>query len=292
MTASWRDLYPFASNYFETAPGVRMHYVDEGPRDASTGPILAVHGNPTWSFYYRRLATEFSGERRVVLPDHVGCGLSGKPSDYPYTLQRRIQDMLGLIENLDLRNITLVVHDWGGAIGLGTAIRLRERFRSIVILNTGAFPPPYVPLRIRACRTPLLGNWSMRQLNAFARAAITMAVGRGKSLSPAVREGLLAPYDNWDNRVAIARFVEDIPFSKRHGTWQTLTEIEQGLPSLADLPISIVWGMQDWCFTPVCLERFRSVFPAAKIREIPEAGHYVMEDAANEVLNAVREQLQ
>ena len=293
MTSQWRELYPFASNYFETASGVRMHYVDEGPQQAeqSLGPLLAVHGNPTWSFYYRRLASEFRGERRVVLPDHIGCGLSDKPQDYPYTLARRIDDLSRLIEHLDLQDINLVVHDWGGAIGLGTAIALRERFRSITILNTGAFPPPYVPFRIRLCRTPWVGNWAMRRLNAFARAAIPMAVGRGKKLPAAVSEGLLAPYDTWPNRVAIARFVQDIPLSPRHGTWQTLEQIERDLPKLADLPITIVWGMQDWCFTPECLTRFRAVFPAADVHEIAAAGHYVMEDAADEIVSILRNRL-
>ena len=207
------------------------------------------------------------------------------------SLQQRIDDLSALIEQLDLRDITLVVHDWGGAIGLGTAIRLKERFSRLVLLNTGAFPPPYVPLRIRVCRTPLLGNLAMRGLNAFARAAVQMAVGKGKRLAPAVRAGLLAPYDNWQNRVAIARFVEDIPFTRRHETWSTLETIEQGLPSLADRPVTIIWGMQDWCFTPVCLQRFRQLFPDASVHEIDSAGHYVMEDAADEIVRLLQESI-
>jgi len=289
MTGDWRELYPFDPHFCELSPGVRMHFVDEGLREAA--PLLAVHGNPTWSFYYRRLASEFRGERRVVLPDHVGCGLSDKPQHYNYTLQQRIDDLSALIEQLDLRDITLVVHDWGGAIGLGTAIRLNERFSRLVLLNTGAFPPPYVPLRIRACRTPLLGNLAMRGLNAFARAAVYMAVGKEKRLAPAVRAGLLAPYDSWQNRVAIARFVEDIPFTRRHETWSTLEKIEQGLPSLAELPVTIIWGMQDWCFTPVCLQRFRQVFPNAAVHEIGSAGHYVMEDAADKILRILQKNI-
>ena len=296
MTDAWRELFPFASNYFELARDVRMHYVDEGPLESgaateSATTILAVHGNPTWSFYYRRLASEFRGTHRVVLPDHIGCGLSDKPRHYPYTLASRIEDLSALIKHLDLRNITLVVHDWGGAIGLGTAIRLRDRFRRLFILNTGAFPPPFVPLRIRLCRTPLVGHWAMRRLNAFAGAAIHMAVGRGKKLPAAVREGLLAPYDNWANRIAIARFVEDIPFTTRHRTWQTLQRIEGNLPKLAHLPTTMIWGMQDWCFNAECLSRMRTAFPQADVHEIPSAGHYVMEDAADEILALMRDRL-
>jgi haloalkane dehalogenase len=257
-----------------------MHYVDEG----QGAPLLMVHGNPTWSFYWRRIITAFRDRFRCVAPDHIGCGLSDKPRDYPYTLARRRDDLLRLIEKLDLREITLLVHDWGGAIGLGAALMAPERFARLVIFNTGAFPPPYIPLRIRVCRTPLIGRIAMQGFNVFARAALTMATERPERFTPAVRAGFLAPYDTWSNRRGIDRFVRDIPATPRHPTWRTLEEIEAGLPRLATLPTMFIWGMRDWCFRPDCLERFLQSFPGAEVHRLEDAGHYVVEDAHERIV--------
>ena len=262
---------------------MRQHYIDEG----SGAPLLMVHGNPTWSFLWRRLITAFRDGHRVVAVDHVGCGLSDKPQGYPYRLEQHIENLQALVEGLGLRDVTLVAHDWGGAIGLGTALRLPERFTRLVLLNTGAFPPPFVPLRIRLCRTPVLGSWAVRRLNAFARAALWMAVENPGQLTPAIRAGLLAPYDSWAHRVAIDGFVKDIPLTRRHPTWRALQRIEAGLPGLADRPVQLVWGMRDWCFRPSCLERLRRSFPAAEVEAIEDAGHYVTEDAPDRVRAAI-----
>ncbi|MCO6455859.1 MAG: alpha/beta fold hydrolase [Pirellulaceae bacterium] len=283
-TLDWTALYPFTSHTCRL-DGQNYHYVDEGQGQ----PLLMVHGNPTWSFYWRNLATEFRSSFRVVVPDHIGCGLSDKPQRYPYCLRQHIANLVALIEQLDLRHITLLVHDWGGAIGLGAALEVPDRISRLVLFNTGAFPPPFIPWRIRVCRTPLLGTLAVRGLNLFARAALTMATARPDRLTTAVRRGLLAPYDNWSHRVAIDRFVKDIPASPRHPTWATLERIERNLVQLADRPITICWGMRDWCFTEVCLQRFRRIFPHAEVHCFPEAGHYVVEDACERIVPIVRQ---
>lgn len=282
---AWRAEYPFESHFLEMQNGVRMHYVDEQPAN-STSPntILCVHGNPTWSFYYRSIVSEFRDQCRVVAVDHVGCGLSDKPQQYDYCLAQHTKNLIQLIETLDLRNITLVVHDWGGAIGLGAAVRCPDRFRNIVILNTAAFPPPYIPKRIAACRIPLIGSWMIRYGNAFARAAISMAIDRLPRLSPAASEGLLAPYDTPKHRIAIDRFVQDIPLSPNHPTWSVLEKLEQDLVNLRQLPIHFIWGMRDWCFRPECMERLQVAFPNATRLELHDVGHYVMEEAPSEVI--------
>jgi cis-3-alkyl-4-acyloxetan-2-one decarboxylase len=283
MNADWQSLYPFKSHFVDRG-SARLHYLDEGQ-----GPVLLmVHGNPTWSFYFRHLVSAFRDDYRVVVPDHMGCGLSDKPPDYCYTLSQRIDDLVQLIEQLDLRQITLVVHDWGGAIGLGAAERVPNRVGRIVLLNTGAFPPPYVPWRILACRLPLIGSLAIRQGNLFARAALSMAVEHPRRMTPAVRAGLLAPYDSPANRVAIDEFVRDIPLTRRHPAYQELRVIEAGLPFLANRPIQIIWGMKDWCFTSVCLDRFCRVFPRAEVHRLEHAGHYVLEDAWEEVVGHMR----
>jgi haloalkane dehalogenase len=289
---AWRDLYPFASHYIPLGPH-RLHYLDEGPLEEAKGdagrePLLFVHGNPTWSYYWRNLIVPLRDKWRCIAVDHIGCGLSDKPQQYSYTLTQRIDDLVRLVEHLNLTRATLLAHDWGGAIGLGTVQRLRERFSRIVLFNTGAFPPPFVPWRIAACRVPILGTLAVRGLNAFARAALSMAVEKPERMTADVRAGLLAPYGSWADRVAIDRFVRDIPFSPRHPTWQALEHIEAGLPSLGHLPIQLIWGLRDWCFRPECLERFIRHWPRAEVHRLADCGHYVIEDAHERIVPLVR----
>ncbi len=282
-TSSWQALYPFASHYLNLG-AVRMHYVDEG-----TGPVLlCVHGNPTWSFYWRHLIAELRANYRVIAIDHVGCGLSDKPQNYSYTLTQHIENLIALVDRLELENVTLVAHDWGGPIGLGTAQARLPQFNRIVLFNTGAFPPPFVPWRIRVCRTPWLGTWLIRRGNVFARAALSMAVEKRERMTPAVRAGFLAPYDSWANRIAIDRFVRDIPTSARHPTWRTLAEIEAKLSLFRARPSQLIWGMQDWCFRPSCLERLIQHLPDAEVHRLADAGHYVVEDAYEQIIPRMR----
>ena len=281
---SWRELYPFAS-HFLPLDGVRYHYLDEG-RGA---PLLLVHGNPTWSFHWRNLIAELRGEYRVVAPDHVGCGLSDKPGDYSYRLEQHIENLARLVTALDLRDVTLVAQDWGGAIGLGAVLRMPERFSGLVLSNTAAFRSRRMPWRIRVCRTPGLGPLLVRGLNGFSRAALRMAVARPERLTAAVRAGYLAPYDSWANRIAIERFVADIPLRSTHPSYAALLAIEEGLPSLAKLPTLLIWGMRDWCFTPHFLARIQGFFPAAETHELSDAGHWVLEDAPERFIPLVRQ---
>jgi haloalkane dehalogenase len=270
----WRLLYPFQSHYAQIG-GRRMHYVDEG-----AGPtLLLVHGNPTWSFHWRELIAGLRGKHRLVAPDHIGCGLSEKPQRYDYCLARHIDNLVQLVESLGLRDITLLAQDWGGPIGLGAALRLRERFARFVLFNTAAFRTPNMPWRIRICRTPLLGTLALRGANAFIRAALWMAVEKRERMTPAVQAGIDAPYDSWQNRVAIDHFVRDIPMSAAHPSYERLAEIERGLPTLADRPFQFIWGMRDWCFTPAFHDRFLEFFPAAEVHRFEDAGHWVVEDA-------------
>lgn len=288
-TVNWRDLFPFPSHFQELRNGlkpVRMHFVTTGQSHSQT--LLCVHGNPTWSFYYRRLLAELSDVAKVVAVDHVGCGLSDKPQTYSYCLNQHIQNLVEFVEQQDLQNITLVVHDWGGAIGLGAALEMPQRIKKLMILNTAAFPPPFVPWRIAACRIPVVGNWAMRGLNLFAVAALRMTLSRLPKLDAAVSAGLIAPYASWNERVGIARFVQDIPRSASDPTWKRLGDIEKSLSSLSNRPTSFVWGMHDWCFRPECLDRLQSHFPDALTTKLSDVGHYVMEEAAEEVICELR----
>lgn len=278
----WRNEYPFESNFMELDDGNRLHYVDTG----SGPPVLMVHGNPTWSFYYRHLLQSLQDRYRAIAVDHIGCGLSSKPARYPYTLTQHIQNLTRLVENLELDGVHLVVHDWGGPIGLGVAEKYPDKIRSLTILNTGAFPPLYIPWRIFTLRFPWLGTLAIRRFNLFAGPATWMAMNRTK-LSDTAKAGLLSPYKGYANRVAIDAFVKDIPFSKSHHVYDELVQIENNLTHLKDKPIQLIWGMQDWCFSPKCLRKFQEVFPEANTLEIGDAGHYILEDAKDEVLAAI-----
>jgi haloalkane dehalogenase len=284
MDVNSSTLLPYDSHELTVGPH-QLRYLDEG---SCAQTILCVHGNPTWSFYWRSVLDRCSDRFRVVAVDHIGCGRSDKPSreKFPYTLASHRDNLIALIDHLDLRNVVLLAHDWGGAIGLSALLERKDRFNGITLLNTGAFPPPYVPWRIAACRIPVLGTAAVRGLNGFARAAVTMAMSRSK-MKRDVATGLLAPYDSWENRVAIDSFVRDIPMSNRHPTHQTLLDLEAALPSLADLPSCLIWGMKDWCFRPECLHRFQSAWPNATTVEIADAGHYVIEDAPQETIDAI-----
>ena len=280
----WRSEFEYRAEYLDLDGG-RLAYVDHGGRDRP--PVLMVHGNPTWSFYWRNLIRSLSPNYRSIAVDHMGCGLSDKPADYDYCLERHIENVCQLVDELKLENTTLMAHDWGGAIGLGALLRRREKFKRIVLFNTGAFPPPYIPFRIRVCRWPVVGRLGVQGLNLFARAATVMATEQKGGLSPSVSGGLLAPYDNWNNRIAIYNFVRDIPLSPKHKTWAVLDGIERSLAELSDWPIQLIWGMKDWCFRPECLRRFQSHWPNADAIEIADAGHYVVEDAVEQVCDSV-----
>ncbi|MCH2181944.1 MAG: alpha/beta fold hydrolase [Mariniblastus sp.] len=287
--SDWKSEFDYESRFLSLG-SVRMHYVD--PSSQAADPILMVHGNPTWSFFYRRQIRDLQDRYRTIAVDHIGCGLSDKPVDYPYCLETHISNLCRLIDELDLENAVLMAHDWGGAIGLGALLRRRERFKRIILMNTGAFPPPYIPLRIRVCRWPVVGKIGVQGLNLFARAATRMATTQRRGLPDRIAQGFLAPYDSWSHRTAIYQFVKDIPVSPHHSTWPLLQQIEQDLPSLADWPIQLIWGMKDWCFRPECLERFQEYWPQSRACQIETAGHYVIEDAPDEVGDVVNRFLQ
>ena len=288
----WHPLYPFDPHYFKL-PGERhlsMHYLDEGPAvKPADHAVVMLHGNPTWSFYYRNLMHALRGKFRCIAPDHIGCGLSDKPQDYAYTLQRHVDNLGALIESLELKSIDLVLHDWGGAIGMGAALKRPDKIRRIVVLNTAAFLSKSIPFRINLCKLPLVGALAICGFNAFAGAAIHMAVNHRERMTPAVREGLLAPYNNWNNRIATLRFVQDIPMSSSHASWQTLENIDDGIAAFKDRRMLICWGLKDWCFNASFLQTWRERFPQAAVETYADAGHYVLEDAHERIAPRVLE---
>jgi len=245
-----------------------------------------LHGNPTWSFFYREVIRELAPRIRGVAPDHIGMGLSDKPQDYPYTLAPRIADIEALVASLKLRRVHLVVHDWGGAIGFGWAVKHPELVGRIVVLNTAAFRSPHIPARIALCKVPWLGTVLVRGLNGFAWPATWMAMNQ-RQLSPEEKRAYLYPYRTWADRVAVNAFVKDIPMGEKHPTYGTLAEIEAALGGLAEKPMKIIWGGADFCFNGQFLNRWRELYPKAEVVHLQNAGHYVLEDAKPEAGNLV-----
>lgn len=280
------ELYPFRTRDFDVGDA-RMSYVDEG----SGPPVVMVHGNPSWSFYYRHLIDDLRRDHRVIAPDHIGMGLSEKPtSGYPYTLARRVADFTALMEALDFGEpITLVVHDWGGMIALAWAVEHPEQVGRLVIFNTAAFPLPDgrgLPFVLRLARMPVLSELAIRGGNAFAVGASWLGVR--DRMAADVRGGYVAPYGSWQERVAIHRFVQDIPVRADDPAYPVLARTSERLGAFADRPVLICWGRRDPAFGAWCLDCWTGLYPQAEVHAF-DAGHYVLEDESARIVPLVRD---
>jgi pimeloyl-ACP methyl ester carboxylesterase len=283
-----RSLYPFQSHYLSLEKQ-RMHYLDEGQGEV----LLALHGNPTWSFYFRNLVVSLRSKYRWIVPDHIGCGFSDKPDDslYSYRLEQRVKDIEALVRKLQLKDITLVLHDWGGMIGLAFAARNPQLVRRIVLMNTAGFPLPQskpFPLALALSRSSWLGALLVRGCNAFALAAAYIGAKR-QTLPPALRRAYLSPYDSWEHRRAVHRFVQDIPLRPGDSSWSLVESVSCQLESLGQKPIQIIWGERDFVFDRHFLAEWRRRLPQAEIHSYPDAGHYILEDLGDEAVQLIED---
>lgn len=278
-----RALFSFDGKFFSRG-GLLQHYLDEGQGD----PVVMLHGNPSWSFYYRNLTLALRDQNRVIVPDHIGMGLSDKPDDkvYAYRLSSRVDDLEALLDSLNLtRPLTLVMHDWGGMIGMAYAQRHPARIARLVLFNTAAFhlPPSLrLPRALSLVRNTALGSWLVRGGNAFARGAAWVGCKR-RPLTRALRRAYCAPYDSWANRIATLRFVQDIPLSPADPSYDLVTQVQEGLAQFQSTPALFCWGDRDFVFTPAVLDLWRTYWPQAQIHQFADCGHYVLEDAAAEI---------
>jgi haloalkane dehalogenase len=281
-------LYPFESHWLNIA-GIRMHFLDEGPRHAPI--VLMLHGNPAWSFYYRNLVLALRDRYRCIVPDHIGCGLSDKPGEtqYPYTLARRISDLGALIDQLEPKApVHLIVHDWGGMIGLAWAVERPAQIASMVIANTAAFNLPVekkFPAALWLVRNTRLGALLVQGLNAFSGLAARVAFK--KPVSAEIRKAYTGPYDCWDNRIATLRFVQDIPLKSGDPGYDIVQMTESRLPDFNGKPCLLVWGEKDFVFDLHFLNKWKRIFPQAKVLSYPDCGHYIFEDAGQALTQAV-----
>jgi len=280
-------LFPFNRHFIERN-SQQYHYVNEG----SGEPVVMVHGNPSWSFYYRNLIKTLSVSHQCIVPDHIGCGLSDKPDDedYDYTLASRIDDLEALLDHLAIdKNITLVVHDWGGMIGMGYAARYPDRIKKLVILNTAAFHLPKgksFPLSLTIGRNTMLGTILVRGFNAFSSIASFIGVKR-KAMTKEIRQAYVAPFNSWKNRISTLRFIQDIPLKPHDRNYQLVSDIEKCLPQFTKLPMMICWGLKDFVFDQHFLAVWQEKFPQAQVHAFEDCGHYILEDASEEVVPLV-----
>jgi pimeloyl-ACP methyl ester carboxylesterase len=279
----FEELYPFKSNFFEV-DSLKLHYLDEGE-----GPVLLMlHGNPSWSFYYRNLIKALRGHYRIIAVDNIGHGLSDKPQDPDYyRLKNHISNVKGLLEHLKIDSFCMAVHDWGGPIGLGVAVDMPEKLERLIAFNSVCELDGKYPWQIKFCRVPFIGEKLVRHFNLFASMTATIAVG--KKLSPEAKAGLLKPYDSYANRIGTYRFVMDIPFEMKHPTMETVKTIMSKIDLLKDKETLVCWGMKDICFTPAFLDGWKTQFPNHTVHTFPEAGHYVVEEESDAVIAAVME---
>ena len=253
--------------------------------------MLMLHGNPTWSFYYRNLVTALRDRYRCIVPDHIGCGLSDKPPDdvYDYQLHSRIEDLDSLLSHLGLEQpLTLVVHDWGGMIGFAWAVRNPQRIARTVILNTAAFPQPAgkkMPAALSLVRDTALGAFLVRRFNAFS--AIAARVAFKKPVSREVRQGYTLPYDSPANRIATLRFVQDIPLDAGDAGFDIVLNTGEHLHLLADKPCLIAWGEKDFVFDAPFLNTWLRHYPHAVVHRHPDCGHYILEDGGPELIDTI-----
>lgn len=291
-TLGLQTSFPFQRNFVQTPMGV-MHYVDEGAGD----PVLALHGNPTWSYLYREFVSALSSDHRVVAPDHIGFGLSDKPNDEgAYSIDGHIRNLETLVTALDLRDITLIMQDWGGPIGLGMAARHPNRIKALIILNTFGFYPPVanvnpdnlkLPAPLRLMRTRGIGDFLVRRLGFFERVAMPTAVA-GKDRYEKVRRAYTGVFRGIRDRAGVMAFPRLIPTTRHHPSAQIL--INETGPFLDRFggPVRGFWGLKDPFFPVEALHAWKARLPHADFTELQDAKHYVQEDAPGVIIPEVR----
>ncbi|HSH79864.1 MAG TPA: alpha/beta fold hydrolase [Herpetosiphonaceae bacterium] len=276
-----RSLYPFEHRWADI-DGHRIHYVDEG-----TGPtLLLLHGNPTWSFVYRDVIRGLRDSFRCIAVDYPGFGLSSAGPGYRFTPAEHSKAIEGLVHKLDLHDVTLMVHDWGGPIGLGVAVRNPERFRAFVIGNTFAWPvngDPKLEGFSKLMGGPI-GWFGIRYFNAFVNLLIPIGMGR-KRPDRNVMEHYRLPFRGSSrSRVPTFVFPRAILSSRAY-----LEQVAAGLPAITDRPALIVWGDRDPAFQVKERERFERLFPNHQTVVLEGAAHYIQEDAPEEIIGAIRD---
>jgi len=273
--------YPFAPHY-RHVNGFDMHFVDEGSGD----PVVLLHGDPTWGYLWRNIIPTLAMTARCIVPDHMGMGKSEVPRDpYPYRLVHHIANLEALIIKLDLRNITLAVHDWGGPVGLGFAIRHPDRIKRLVISNTWAsarWPGTPFPRIIEMIRSTG-GEKFVLEKNGYLERALTGTTHYPERISGLVMDAYRAPFPTPESRVAMLCWSRDIPVTEADPSYPEMRRIENNLSLFANTPTLIVWGMRDPVLPDSVLRWWQEIYPHATVHRIENASHFLQEDAPQQI---------
>ena len=283
---TFRGTFPFAPHY-HMSNGFNMHYVDEGNGE----PIVMLHGDPTWGYLYRAFIEPLSQNHRCIVPDHIGMGKSEVPQDRSlYILHQHIENLEALLLQLDLHNITLVLHDWGGPVGLGFATRHPERIKRLVLLNTWAFAPwPTAPLpRLTEIICSPRGENFVLKRNGYLEPALVGATHYPEKLTQAVMDAYRTPFSTPESRLAMLCWSRDIPVQETDASYAEMKRIEQGLSQFTQTPVLLIWGMQDPVLTPPVLGLWKHIYPHAITHEIEDASHFLQEDAPERIVSYIQ----
>ena len=274
-----RDQYPFVSRFY-AVPAGRMHYLDEG----NGQPVVMLHGNPAWSFLYRHLIRQLRDEYRCIAPDHIGFGLSDKPEGWSYLPRDHSENLTSLLDELKVKNVTLVMQDWGGPIGMAYAVAHPENIAGLVILNTWSWPVDrdWYYRAFSGFMGGPVGRMLIRRRNFFATSVMKQAFGVKEKLTPAVHAQYLQALGTPAERKGCMVFPRQIIHSTAWlaGIWSRVSVLE-------NLPALIVWGMKDIAFREKELQRWQRAFPRARTLRLEEAGHFVQEEAPEELFEAM-----
>jgi pimeloyl-ACP methyl ester carboxylesterase len=282
---TFEETFPFVPHYYSSS-GFDMHYVDEG----SGEPVVMVHGDPTWGYLYRNFIPPLSRHYRCVVPDQMGMGKSAVPQDRErYRLEQHRDDLEALLLHLDLHDITLVLHDWGGPVGLGFATRHPERIKRLVLMNTWVFAPwPGGPFpRLLALIRSERGEAFVLQKNGYLEPALLGTTHHSEKLTKTVMEAYRAPFPTPESRLAMLCWSRDIPVQETDVSYTEMKRIEQGLAQFNGIPILLVWGMQDPVLSASVLHRWQQVYPRATTYELEDASHFLQEDAPERIVKRI-----
>ena len=268
----WLDTkeYPFTP-HFHTLRAGKMHYIDEGTGET----IVMVHGTPTWSFLYRKIIRRLSQKYRCIAPDHLGFGLSDKPDNFTYTPEEHARNLEQFITDLGLKDITLVVHDFGGPIGLSYALRHPENVRRVVIMNTFMWSLSGDAHFRQASKIlgGTIGQLLYKHLNFSPRVMLKMSYYDKSKLTKKIHEQYLNPFPTPQSRTSTAVLAKELIGSSAwfDFLWQRRTAI-------AGIPTLLLWGMNDTAFRPTELAKFESFLTNSTTMKIPNCGHFVQEE--------------
>lgn len=276
-----RAAYPFADEWMELDAG-RMHYVDEGAGE----PVVFVHGTPTWSFEWRHLVRALAPRVRCIAPDHIGFGLSERPREAPYTPEWHAENFAQFIDWLDLKALTLVVHDFGGPIALAYALRRPERVTRLVVINSWmwSFAGDRDMERKGRIAGGAIGLFLYRWANFSLRVLMPTAYGDRRKLTPAIHAQYLDRFpDRWSRGAVLWRLARALL-----GSSDFYDSLWRERAKLAKTPALIVWGTEDPAFQPRQLERWREALPQAEVVQLAGAGHWPHDEVPNDVASAIR----